>query len=61
MDTGKPDDRVYLLTFKAAPARRVFFWMQDGDKTKDQERETELNRLMNQAVQTTAPAANVRR
>jgi len=53
VDTGRPNDRVYLLTFKTNPPRRFFFWMQEPDGSKDEERVKEFNRLMNE----TAPAA----
>ena len=50
VDTGRPDDRVYLLTFATSDARRFFFWMQEPDSSKDEERVAELNRLMNATV-----------
>jgi len=47
VDTGRPDDRVYLLSFATSDARRMFFWMQDPDASKDASNLSELNRLMN--------------
>jgi hypothetical protein len=47
VDTGRPGDRVYLLTFKTSASRRLFFWMQEPDASKDEERVKEVNRLMN--------------
>ena len=29
--TGRDEDRVYILQFKAQEDRRFFFWMQDAD------------------------------
>ena len=47
VDTGRPDDRVYLLSFKDTSSRRLFFWMQEPDASKDEERVANFNRLMN--------------
>lgn len=38
--------RVYRLHFKSSN-QRLFFWMQDKDDTKDEERVAKLNRLIN--------------
>jgi len=54
IDTGRPNDRVYLLSFSTSDAMRVFLWMQEPDASKDDERVAELNRLMNTTA--TAPA-----
>ena len=49
VDTGRADDRVYLLTFSSARDRRFFYWMQEPDASKDAERVAELNRLLSGA------------
>lgn len=38
--------RVYLLQFKSSN-QKLFFWMQDKDESKDEERVAKLNRLIN--------------
>ncbi|GAB5587489.1 hypothetical protein Unana1_02389 [Umbelopsis nana] len=38
--------RVYLLQFKSSN-QKLFFWMQDKDDSKDEERAAKLNRLIN--------------
>ena len=48
VDTGRPEDRIYLLTFQTSATRRFFFWMQEPDASKDEERVKEFNRLMNE-------------
>jgi len=35
VDTGRPEDRVYLL--QCDESRRFFYWMQDADASKDEE------------------------
>ena len=35
--TGRDEDRVYILQFKAQEDRRFFFWMQDADDSQDKE------------------------
>lgn len=54
VDTGRPEDRVYLLSFKADKAANRFFWMQEVDAGKDEERVKGLNVLMNQPPQLSA-------
>lgn len=49
VDTGRPEDRVYLLSFKTSTTRRLFFWMQEPDVSKDENVVAEFNRLMNEA------------
>ena len=48
VDTGRAADRVYLLSFKDSSSRRFFFWMQEPDQSKDEERVREFNRQMNE-------------
>eukprot|EP00644_Phytophthora_capsici_P007509 jgi/Phyca11/566535/estExt2_Genewise1.C_PHYCAscaffold_210394 len=36
VDTGRPDDRVYILQYKNS-SRRFFFWMQNKDASRDEE------------------------
>jgi hypothetical protein len=55
VDTGRPEDRIYLLTFKTSADRRFFFWMQEPDVTKDEERVKDFNRFMNDVTATAAP------
>ena len=47
IETGRPNDRVYLLTFESAVNQRHFFWMQEPDASKDEERIREFNDIMN--------------
>jgi hypothetical protein len=55
VDTGRPEDRIYLLTFKTSADRRFFFWMQEPDATKDEERVKDFNRFMNDVAATAPP------
>ncbi|OQS04878.1 proteasomal ubiquitin receptor ADRM1 [Thraustotheca clavata] len=53
VDTGRPNDRVYVLQYKGS-SRRFFFWMQNKDGSKDVEQAKKVDDLMN----STAPAAS---
>jgi hypothetical protein len=47
VDTGKENDRVYILQWKSS-SRRFFFWMQAGkDDSKDEETCKQINDAMN--------------
>jgi len=45
VDTGRSEDRVYLLQFKNS-SNRAFFWMQESKKEKDEENCRLLNEYM---------------
>ena len=60
VDTGRPNDRVYLLSFKTSASRRFFFWMQEPDATKDEERIREFNKLMNEPASTAGAVSSTR-
>ena len=45
--TGRDEDRVYILQFKAQEDRRFFFWMQDADDSNDKELVEKLNKALN--------------
>lgn len=45
VDTGREKDRVYLLQFSSS-SRRMFFWMQEPDASKDSENCQKLNDFM---------------
>lgn len=56
VDTGRQDDRVYLLEYKDkdnkdAEPKRKFFWMQDKNSDKDEENVKKLNAAMNNPTQ----------
>jgi 26S proteasome regulatory subunit N13 len=53
VDTGRPEDRIYLLQFKSTTDRFFFYWMQDPDASKDEEKVTNLNKAMNEPSQPT--------
>ncbi|EQC26762.1 hypothetical protein SDRG_15412 [Saprolegnia diclina VS20] len=59
VDTGRADDRVYVLQYKGSP-RRFLFWMQNKDSSKDAEQAKKVDELMNTA-QTAAPASGASR
>jgi len=61
VDTGRPNDRVYLLSFKTSASRRFFFWLQEPDLSKDDERVKEFNRLMNEVGATPSVGAGSQR
>jgi len=42
VDTGREDDRVYMLEWTGS-SRRFFFWMQDKDDSKDAENMAKIN------------------
>ncbi|OQS00709.1 proteasomal ubiquitin receptor ADRM1-like protein [Achlya hypogyna] len=46
VDTGRPNDRVYVLQYKGS-SRRFFFWMQNKDGTKDADQAKKVDELMN--------------
>lgn len=46
IDTGRSQDRVYLLKWKDE-ARRLLFWLQDTNKDKDEENCKQVNELFN--------------
>ncbi|KAF4317763.1 hypothetical protein BBO99_00007780 [Phytophthora kernoviae] len=48
VDTGRPDDRVYILQYKNS-SRRFFFWMQNKDSSRDEELVKKVNDCMNNA------------
>lgn len=48
VETGRPDDRVYILQYKNS-SRRFFFWMQNKDAARDQELVKKVNDCMNNA------------
>uniref|UniRef100_A0AAV1VAA1 Proteasomal ubiquitin receptor ADRM1 n=1 Tax=Peronospora matthiolae TaxID=2874970 RepID=A0AAV1VAA1_9STRA len=48
VDTGRPDDRVYILQYKNS-SRRFFFWMQNKDASRDEELVKKVNDAMNNA------------
>ncbi|CAI5709881.1 unnamed protein product [Hyaloperonospora brassicae] len=48
VDTGRPDDRVYILQYKNS-SRRFFFWMQNKDASRDDELVKKVNDAMNNA------------
>jgi len=66
VNTGKEDDRVYILRWKPAvaaaaagaaptsgstqPSRRYMFWMQQKDSGSDEANATKVNDLLNQAA-----------
>ncbi|KAF0691942.1 Aste57867_16912 [Aphanomyces stellatus] len=54
VDTSRPNDRVYVLQYKAS-SRRFFYWMQNKDSAKDAEQAKKVNDLMNS---TATPAAS---
>ena len=45
--TGRDEDRVYILQFKAQEDRRFFFWMQDADDSNDKELVEKFNKALN--------------
>ena len=47
IDTGREGDRVFSLQFTANRSRRFFFWMQDKDASKDEERVASVNAHIN--------------
>ena len=47
LDGEKPNERLYLLQFKANEARRFFFWMQDKDGSEDDALVEKLNATIN--------------
>lgn len=59
VDTGRPNDRVYLLTFRPSASRRFFFWMQEPDGSKDEERVREFNRMMNDPAAQAGPMRGI--
>ncbi|KAE8985107.1 hypothetical protein PF010_g21176 [Phytophthora fragariae] len=48
VDTGRPEDRVYILQYKNS-SRRFFFWMQNKDASRDEELVKKVNDCMNNA------------
>lgn len=46
--TKNPDDRVYLLHFKSSD-RKLFYWLQDADQSKDRELVKKINYLLNRS------------
>ncbi|KAL3658775.1 hypothetical protein V7S43_016144 [Phytophthora oleae] len=48
VETGRPDDRVYILQYKNS-SRRFFFWMQNKDASRDEELVKKVNDCMNNA------------
>jgi hypothetical protein len=55
VDTPRPGDRVYVLRDKNRD-RRVFFWMQDMDDSKDEEMVAKINKFINSSIAATAAA-----
>ncbi|KAL7689405.1 putative ubiquitin interacting, proteasomal ubiquitin receptor Rpn13/ADRM1 [Plasmopara halstedii] len=53
VETGRPDDRVYILQYKNS-SRRFFFWMQNKDASRDQELVKKVNDCMNNAQAATS-------
>ncbi|ETO83378.1 hypothetical protein F444_02586 [Phytophthora nicotianae P1976] len=53
VDTGRPDDRVYILQYKNS-SRRFFFWMQNKDASRDEELVKKVNDCMNNAQATSS-------
>ena len=47
IETGREADRVFSLQFTANRSRRFFFWMQDKDASKDEERVASVNAHIN--------------
>ncbi|ETV93819.1 hypothetical protein H310_12382 [Aphanomyces invadans] len=52
VDTSRPNDRVYILQYKAS-SRRFFYWLQNKDSSKD----AELTKKVNDLINTAAPQA----
>ncbi|CAI5744722.1 unnamed protein product [Peronospora destructor] len=48
VETGRPNDRVYILQYKNS-SRRFFFWMQNKDASRDEELVKKVNDSMNNA------------
>ncbi|CAH0476250.1 unnamed protein product [Peronospora belbahrii] len=48
VETGRPEDRVYILQYKNS-SRRFFFWMQNKDASRDDELVKKVNDSMNNA------------
>ncbi|EGZ10305.1 hypothetical protein PHYSODRAFT_564524, partial [Phytophthora sojae] len=48
VDTGRPEDRVFILQYKNS-SRRFFFWMQNKDASRDEELVKKVNDCMNNA------------
>lgn len=66
VDTGRPEDRVYVLQFQQQASRRFFFWMQAKDESDDVSNVEKVNTAMNggdaptsepEATETTPAAA----
>lgn len=53
VNTGRAQDRVYLLQYQNS-ARRFFFWMQDKKSEQDESNATKLNNMMNNPPQANA-------
>jgi hypothetical protein len=56
IDTGRPEDRVYLLKWKDEN-RRLMFWMQDKTGDKDEEHCKQVNDLFNDPAAVSAAVA----
>ncbi|EEY68626.1 proteasomal ubiquitin receptor ADRM1-like protein [Phytophthora infestans T30-4] len=48
VDTGRTNDRVYILQYKNS-SRRFFFWMQNKDASRDEDLVKKVNDCMNNA------------
>lgn len=53
VNTGRAEDRVYMLQFTSNTSRRYFFWLQDKNDANDEEKVRKINEAMNnpQAVE----------
>ncbi|CAM9883290.1 unnamed protein product [Chrysoparadoxa australica] len=56
VDTGKAEDRVYLLELKGS-GRRLFYWMQDKDSSQDEENCSKINKVANDPASADTMAA----
>ena len=54
VDTGRPDDRVYLLQFKNG--KRSFFWSQEFDEEAEKKKVEDLQKYLKDPSTIPAPA-----
>lgn len=47
VNTGRAEDRVYMLQFTSNTSRRYFFWLQSKDDSNDEESVRKINEAMN--------------
>uniref|UniRef100_A0A7S2GWZ2 Pru domain-containing protein n=1 Tax=Helicotheca tamesis TaxID=374047 RepID=A0A7S2GWZ2_9STRA len=56
VDTGRENDRVYLLQYGNASDRRFFFWLQEKDDKDDEDNCVKMNVLMSDAEESAKAA-----